>query len=65
MKDEIHDCDDNYHAVGWYHIIEAKHLLRDLEKEAIDFYIEAPHADPAKGNVVAAAYGGFVTIQVV
>ena len=58
MNEDPQDEEDGYEAVGWYHVVEARSLLRKLEQEDVHFYIETPHTDPVNGNVIAAAYGG-------
>jgi hypothetical protein len=58
MNEDPQDDEDEYEAVGWYHVVEARSLLSKLKQEEVEFYIEAPHTDPVNGNVIAAAYGG-------
>ena len=41
---------DDYHAVGWFHVSDARKLLRRLDEQGLDFFVEAPHMDPAAGE---------------
>ncbi len=58
MSEEYEEAQQEYLEVGWYRVVEARTLLRDLEAAGVDFFIESPHSDPVNGNVVAAAHGG-------
>ena len=58
MKSE-HDVNpEDYQEVGWYHVVEARGLLRDLETEGVRFFIRSEHSDPVHGDPVAASMGG-------
>ncbi len=58
MKSE-HDVNrDDYQEVGWYHVVEARGLLRDLEAEGVRFFIRSEHSDPVHGDPVSASMGG-------
>ncbi len=58
MEQAPQDNDDAYHAIGWYHVAEAWRLLDQLEREGVDFYIEAPQGDAVSGGAIAAAHSG-------
>ena len=43
--------DDGYLLSDSIHVMDAKGLLNLLEREGVDFYVEAPHYDPNQGGV--------------
>ncbi|MFC7336833.1 hypothetical protein ACFQY0_06570 [Haloferula chungangensis] len=49
---------DDYAEVGWYHVVEARRLLRDLEKGGVRFVIRSEISDPLRGDVISASHGG-------
>ena len=56
MEDDLDPLD--YEEVGWYHVVEARRLLRDLEASGIRFFISSEHSDPVHGDQAAASMGG-------